>query len=123
MDRYVVALRLSSERTRVLMRRGPDEVLRAVLPPLVPPVRYPRTVTTFLEGLAMWTDQRLRVVLPAGESDASFFLDLTDERGVGASRLFYEVESVEPRVRRPARLGGVGDFRDMRQLLLPEVSR
>jgi hypothetical protein len=123
MDRYVVALRLSSERTRVLMRHGPDEVLRAVLPPLVPPVRHPRTVTTFLEGLAMWTDQRLRVVLPAGESDASFFLDLTDERGVGASRLFYEVESVEPRGRRPARLGGVGDFRDMRQLVLPEVSR
>jgi hypothetical protein len=123
MEPYVVALKFSTESARVLVRRGPDEVLRAILPPLVPPLRHPRAVASFLEGLAMWTEARLRVVLPAGESDSSYWLDLTDERGVGASRLFYEVESVAPRVRRPARLGGVGDFRDVRQLLLPEVSR
>jgi hypothetical protein len=121
MERYVVALKLSSEKTRVLMRHGPAEVLRAVLPPLVPLIQHPRTVRTFLEGLAMWTDQRLRVVLPVDESDASLSLGLTDGCGLGVSGLYFEVESVERRGRRSARLGGVGDFRDVRQLLLPEV--
>jgi hypothetical protein len=123
MERYTVALKLSPPGTRVLVHHGPDEVLRAVLPSLSPAQRHPRTMTTFLESLALWTDQRLRVVLPADAAEASYYLNLTDEMGLGVRGVYFETEVVEPRRRRPVRLGGIGDFRDVRQLLLPEVTR
>jgi hypothetical protein len=117
MDRYTVTLMPSSSRTRMLLTHGPDELLRAVLPP--PPSMYrERAVPMLLEGLAQWVDAPIHVVLSVDARDASFCLGLTDEMGCGTHGLFYKVEVVERGVprRRGARIRGIGDFADLRQL-------
>src|SRR5258708_2534636 len=116
MERYTVTLAPSSSRTRLLLMSGPDELMRAVLPP--PPSIYrERAVPMLLEGLAQWVDSPLRVVLCVAARDASFCLGLTDELGCGMRSLYYEVEVVERGVRiRGKRVRGIGDFADLRQL-------
>jgi class 3 adenylate cyclase len=116
----MVTLVPSSTRTRMLLTHGPDELLRAVLPPPTWIYRE-RAVPMLLEALAQWVDSRIRVVLSVDVRDASSFcLGLTDEMGCGARGLFYEVEVVErgARRRRGARIRGIGDFSDLRQLRL-----
>jgi hypothetical protein len=119
MDRYTVSLVSSSSRTRLLLAHGPDELMRAVLPP--PPSIYrERAVPTLLEGIAQWVDSPIRVVLSVDARDASFCMGLTDELGCGVRSLYYQVEVLERGVRhrRGARIRGVGDFADLRQLAL-----
>ena len=117
MEQYTVTMVPSDTKTRVLLMQGPDELMRAALP--APwQMTHKRTAATFLEGLSLWLDARLRVVLCAGASESTFSLGLSDEMGNGAESVFFAVEVV-PRgaLRRPAnRLGGVGDFKSLRQL-------
>jgi len=118
MSRYVVTVAPSQSRTRILLMDGQDEIMRAVLPP-GPSLRHRRAATTFLEGLSLWLDTKLHVALSADASDASYYLELVDELGCAARSVFYEVEVVEPRARRPGRqLRGVGNFAELRQLSL-----
>lgn len=122
MDSYRVVLSPSSKWTRVLVRHGPDELLRAILPS-PSQVRHQRAAATFLEGLALWLDTTLPVALSVDARQAGFCFDLTDEMGVGVRSIFYRVEVVgrEGRRRRGARIRGVGDFADLRQLhLVPD---
>lgn len=122
METYKVVLSPSPRWTRVLVRHGPDELLRAILPPPTH-LRHERAVATFLEGLSLWVDELLPVVLSVDAQQASFCLGLTDELGVGTRSVFYRVEVAErgrPR-RRGTRIRGVGDFGDLRQLhLVPD---
>ena len=119
MTQYTVILSPSVTRTRVLVRYGVDELLRAYLPP-PSRVRHERAMPTFLEGLAMLVDHNLRVVLSVAAQDARCCLGLTDELGLGHRSLFYDVEVVDRRVRRRrgSRIPGVGDVADLRQLHL-----
>lgn len=113
-----VAMMSSPKRTQVLVTLGKDEVLRANLPPLNS-VRQDRAVTTLLQGLSLWLDERLCVALSAAWPESYFRCDLTDEMGVGARSVFYVVEVVEqPGRRRGARIRGLGDFQAVRQLSL-----
>ena len=114
-----VALVPSETRTRLLVMRGQDEVLRAELPPLSK-VAHENAVKRLLEGLSLWLDQRVCVALSVRERDVdSFRLDLVDELGAGARSLYYAVEPVvSPVLARPRRLRGVGDFGELRQLCL-----
>jgi hypothetical protein len=118
MSGYTVTIAPSALRTRILLTHGGDELLRAVLPP---PSRalHERSAATLLEGLSLWLDASLRVVLSVAEKDSSFCLGLTDELGCGLRSLYYAVEVTAPRGRRRGRrIGGVGDFADLRQLAL-----
>lgn len=118
MDSYRILLSPSNTWTKVLLTHGPDELLRAVLPP-PSQVRHRRSATTFLEALALWLDTTLPVVLCVDARDPGSCLDLTDEMGVGIPSVFYRVEVLERasgRRRRGVRIRGVGDFRDLRQL-------
>lgn len=94
--------------------------MRANLPP-PSCVRYERAVTTFLEGLSMWLDHKIQVVLSVDAQGASFCLGLTDELGIGHQHVFFDV-SVSLRKPRPhrrgARIRGLGDYSDLRQLIL-----
>lgn len=119
MESYKVVLSPSAKWTRVLVTHGPDELMRAILPP-PSQVRHERAVATFLEGLALWLDTTLPVVLSVDAREASFCLGLTDEMGLGVRSLFYRVEVSERggRQRRGTRIRGVGDFVDLRQLRL-----
>jgi hypothetical protein len=97
-----VELNSTSKTTRVVARLGGTVVLRASLPPLVM-VRHARAVTTLLEALSLWLDQRLCVALSAASLDDGFRFELTDELGVGARSVYYAVEVVRraPRRRSP----------------------
>jgi hypothetical protein len=117
--RYQVVIVPSTTRTRVLVTEGPDELLRAVLPS-PSQLRHERATTTFLEGLALWLNAKLHVVLSVDAKEAGFCLGLTDEMGGGVRSLFFDVEVRDPRVRRRPgrRIRGMGDFADLRQLRL-----
>src|SRR5262245_43422935 len=119
MEAYKVILSPSSQWTRLLVTRGPDELLRAMLPP---PTRmgHECAASTLLEALALWLDVTLPVVLFVDASEAGSCLRLTDAIGQGVRSAFYRVE-VAARVRRRRRgrrLHGVGEFADLRQLCL-----
>jgi hypothetical protein len=120
MDSYRLLLSPSSKWTKVLLTHGPDELLKALLPP-PSQVRHERAAMTLIEGLSLWLDTTLPVALCVGARDAGFCLGLTDEMGVGVQSVFYRVEVTEPedvRRRRGIRIPGIGDFRDLRHLRL-----
>ena len=79
-----------------------------------------------LEGLALWQGVPIRAALCV-EPDAStcvtsFFLESVAD--YGKTPLFeIEVVTAGRRRRRRDRLDGMGDFRDLRQLLLFELAR
>jgi hypothetical protein len=116
---YTVVVIPSEARTRVLFTEGPDELLRAILPP-PSQLQYERAVITFLESLALWVNAKLHVVLSVDAREAGCCLGLTDELGVGVRSLFFDVEVRDrrPRKRRGQRIRGIGDFADVRQLRL-----
>jgi hypothetical protein len=117
--KYTVVIVPSSTRTRVLVSQGPDELLRAILPPPFA-VHYPSAATSFLQGLSLWLDAKLHVVLSVDEREAGFCLGLTDEMGLGMHTVYFDVEVHDRRAhrRRGQRIRGVGDFADLRQLCL-----
>jgi hypothetical protein len=75
---------------------------------------------TFLEGLALWLNVKLRVVLSVDARDAGLCLGLTDEMGIGLQSVYFDVEIHDrgARRRRGQRIRGIGDFADLRQLRL-----
>lgn len=112
----LVRLLVRPEATRLLVTQDNDEILKAILPP--PLHAHPRAATTLLEGLSLWLQRPLSVVLCADEPVASSGLGLCDGLGVGKRTLHYEVAVVAgiPVRRRGRRIDGVGDFRELRQL-------
>ncbi len=115
--KYMVVIISSATRTRVLLSHGPDELMRANLPP-PSQVRHERSVIAFLEGLSMWLDAKLHVVLSVDAKEAGFCLGLTNEMGIGRCSLYFDVEVLDrgARGRRGERIRGIGDFADLRQL-------
>jgi len=118
MHRYMVTIAPRETRTRILVMDGTDELLRAQLP-AGRQLAHRRAAATLLEGLSLWLDARLHVVLSADAQDESYYLGLVDDLGCASRSVFFEVSLVESRARRRGkRLPGVGDFRDLRQLSL-----
>jgi hypothetical protein len=62
MNRYVLTIMPTPAWTRLLLTEGPDELLRATLPTPVL-IRHTRAARALLEGLSLWLDSRLHVVL------------------------------------------------------------
>lgn len=111
MSRHTLTVLPSPARTRLLLTNGPNELLRAALPPPVL-VRHSHAASRLLEGLSLWLDHRLRVVLCADAPDSLSWLELTDDLGRGLPSVFYDVDLVSPtRVGRGSCLHGVDDFR------------
>ena len=63
MQRYTVTILPEFARTRILAVDGRDEVLRAILPS--PSQAHAKAAATLLEGLSLWVQARLSVVLAA----------------------------------------------------------
>lgn len=116
-------VRMSAEptRTRVLITQGPTDICKAILP--ASSGAHPRAVPTLLEGLSLFLNERLCVVLSVDEYSASCdSLGLLDGLGFGARSVFYEVgiaarlsRGERQRSDRALHLAG-GNFRDLRQL-------
>jgi hypothetical protein len=120
MDRIIVTMEARVDQTRVLMMEGRNEMMRAVLGPSRG--THPRAAATLLEGLALWHQQALSVVLSADVEGCSSALRLCDSLGIGERNVHYEVEiALREHRRRAQRLGGLGSFRDLRQLCLEGV--
>ncbi|MEQ8457566.1 MAG: hypothetical protein RLO52_24260 [Sandaracinaceae bacterium] len=123
MESITVMVSPEPTRTRLLAIGDGRDVLKAVLPPVS--CAHPRAVVTVLEGLSLWTQRRLSVVLAVDEEAPSFCdsTDLCDVLGYGTRSLHFEVGVAVRQTRRARRrIDGVADFRDLR-VLRAEVER
>lgn len=120
MENTIVTILPEREQTRVLAVRDGQEIFKAVLPSAG--VAHPDAVRRLLEGLALWLQCRLCVVVSVEESESSCdALGLCDQLGIGLKQLHFEATVVTRRRRRsprPLRLNGLGDFRALRKLAL-----
>ncbi len=107
---------------RILATTPTRDVLKAVLPPV--PSMHPRAAATLLEGLALWHQHPLCVVLSAAALDEGCASGLCDALGFGRT-LHYEVGVAITDRRRGRRrdVRGLGDFRDLRALSAGSVLR
>lgn len=121
MERMIVTMEPLAGETRVLVMQGGDERMRAILGPTT--ASHPRAVATLLEGLALWHQQALSVVLCADVEDCWSATRMLDGLGFGARSVHYEVEvALLAHRRRGRRLRGFGNFAHLRQLCLEGVS-
>ncbi len=119
-NRLTVTLDPRAGETRLLMMEGRDERMRAVLGPATR--AHSRAAETLLEGLALWHQQALSVVLCAEVGGDTSALRLEDALGFGVRNVHFEVEvALRERGRRPRRLATLGNFGDLRQLCLMGV--
>lgn len=120
MERLQVVIAPKQEFTEVLAMAGSDEVLRARLG--APTAVHRLAAPLLLEGLSLWHQCPLSVVLSVPESGESspLSLSLSDGFRFGDSTMCYAVEVRGPGPRRGQRLGGQGDFRALRRLCLSQ---
>jgi hypothetical protein len=111
--RATVRMMLTLSATRVLMtdRYGRD-ILKAQLPAASQAHRL--ATRTLLEGLALFCDARLLVVLSAESEESSCAQGLSDGFGFGADTLYYEIDIVPSRAERRRGQGSFGDVRRLR---------
>lgn len=120
----MVVMSPEATQTRVLVTREGRDLLRAALPPVV--MAHHRAASTLLEGLALWLDERLGVVLVADErARSSCALPMCDALGFGEQTLHYDVavhcRADRQRERRSHR--DVADFRDLRDVYIVGAAR
>ena len=118
MNPITVVIAPDPTRVRMLVRRGAQDVLKAVLGPAE--LAHPRAAATLLEGLALWHQCRLGVVLCVDDPWSGGSLGLCNALGFGEQNLHYEV-GIAHAERSRRTLAGVGDFSDLRLLDLMEV--
>ena len=110
--------------TRVIAIAGAkDTILKARL--LRKP-SHPRALATLLEAIALWQGVQVRAALCAGDrdgaSDSSLYRDAFVDFGGPLYTLdWIPAEALAPRRRRDIR--GIGDFADLRRLLVEEGPR
>lgn len=121
MERITVTMQPLARETRLLAMAGKDEVMRAILGPTTS--SHPRAAATLLEGLSLWHQQALSVVLCADVEVCSSATRMLDQLGFGTRTVHYDVEvAFLAHPRRGRRLQGFGNFGDLRQLCLEGVT-
>lgn len=110
-----VTMKVTDQETTLLLKEGPHERLVARLGS--PAEIHPLALTTILEGLALWYQTRLRVVLVADSERVEWWTGLLDGYGFGLRTLHFEVDVPRPRVHlREHRIRCEIDLRDVRRL-------
>jgi hypothetical protein len=104
-DTITVTIRVTPTATMFLVRQGDDEMMIARLGP--PTWAHPHALFRVLEGLALWFQTRLRVVLCAASEEIASSTGLVDGLGLGVSTLQFEVVRQEGARRRGRRLRGI----------------
>ena len=107
--------------TRVIALAGPSEtILKARL--LRNP-SHPRALATLLEAIALWQGVQVRAALCAAAGDGASDSSLYREAFTDFGGPLYTLEWVPAAAlgrRRRRDIGGVGDFADLRRVLLAE---
>lgn len=111
--------------TRVLAMAGThDTFLKARL--LRSPA-HPRAMASLLEAIALWQGKPIRAALSADDTHGGFASTFFQEtfRDVGTPLYTLDWIPGPARVRRAVRrdITGMGDFADLRRLLIEEVAR
>jgi hypothetical protein len=124
-DRICVAIHSRGSETRVLATaRAGTTLLKARL--MARPW-HQRALPSLLEALALWQSRPVHAVLVVDKGDATFVESLCPDIAAEHARTpLYTLDVVAGRRHPPQRherLDGVGDFRDLRQLLLFERAR
>lgn len=118
------AIAPSTQATRILATRGGRETILKANLKTSP--QHPRALAAFLEALALWEGKAVRGALVADNhsttSDTRLFHDYFAEAEDGP---LFTLEVVWTPLKRRGRdgLSGLGDFRDLRRLLVEEVAR
>ena len=111
--------------TRVLAMAGPhDTFLKARLSRSP---AHPRAMATLLEAIALWQGRSIRAALCAdaqpGGSDSSLFRETFTDVGGPLYTLDWIPAPERGRRARRRDISGMGEFADLRQLLIDEVAR
>ena len=121
MERMIVTMQPLPHETRLLVMHGRHERMRAILGPTT--ASHPRAAATLLEGLSLWHQQALSVVLCADVEACSSATRMLDGLGFGAKSVHYDVEvALRAHRGRGRRIRGLGNFADLRQLCLEGVT-
>lgn len=123
MSNIWMAIAPEKHTTRVIAMAGPSEtILKARL---APTPAHPRAMATLLEAVALWQGTQVRAALCAAEKDGASDTSLYREAFADFGGPLYSLDWVPNlgKRRRHRDLGGVGDFSDLRQLVLFEVAR
>jgi hypothetical protein len=124
-DRIWVAIHPRGSETRVLATEAAGRPLLKAR--LTSQPWHQRALPSLLEALALWQSRPVHAVLVAGDLDASSVTSLCPDLAAEHARTpLYTLDVVEGRrrsARRSDRIDGLGDFRDLRQLMLFEVAR
>ena len=115
----------SATSTRVLAMAGPhDTILKARLSRSP---AHPRAMATLLEAIALWQGRPIRAALCADErhggSDSSLFRETFADVGGPLYPLDWIPAPERGRRVRRRDIAGMGEFADLRQLLIDEVAR
>ena len=113
MDPITETISPERTRTRIQAEASDQRILRAILGPAAE--ADSRAAVALLEGLALWTQRPLSVVVCVARGDTSSgAIELCDALEVGRQRLFFDVgvALLDPHALR-RRPGGVGEFRDL----------
>jgi hypothetical protein len=115
----------SATSTRVLAMAGPlDTILKARL---ARSPSHPRAMATLLEAIALWQGRPVRAALCADErpggSDTSLFRETFADVGAPLYTLDWIPARVRGRRARRRDIAGMGEFADLRQVLIDEVAR
>lgn len=107
--------------TKLLLMKGRDEVMKAVLPPSSRAHR--RAAPTLAEAIALWYQQQLSVVLYADVWGEPFATAFCDSLGFGVKSLHYDVDVVEPGAGQGGqRLHFPGRFSELKNLCTRSLS-
>ena len=121
MERLTVTMQPLPRETRLLVMAGRDEVMRAILGPAT--ASHPRAAATLLEGLSLWHQRAVSVVLCADDEASSSATRMFDDLGFGVKTVHYDVEvAFRAHPRRGRRIRGFGNFGELRQLCLEGVA-
>ncbi|MFG0273570.1 MAG: hypothetical protein ACF8QF_00775 [Phycisphaerales bacterium] len=119
-----MAIRPGRTGTRVLATAGVKQTLLKANLALEP--AHPRAVPALLEAVALWQGEQVRAALCVDGSDGGCDTTLSQTLvDVFDPTPLFRLDIVpdRPRSRERDRLEGMGDFRDLRQLLLFEVAQ
>jgi hypothetical protein len=110
--------------TRVIAMAGPSDTIMKARLSREP--SHPRALATLLEAIALWQGEKVRAALCAadrdGASDSSLYRDAFADFGGPLYTLEWVPAAALGR-RRSRDIRGVGDFADLRRLLLAEGTR